>query len=71
MSVDELRREFHDAGIDWFVCRCGRKLYEHSSRTIPNTGGKENVCGSTQSGRFEPRTLPHLDYSFEKGLHRS
>lgn len=39
-------------------------------RTIPNTGGREYVCGQRESGRFEPVTLPDLDYSPEKGLHR-
>jgi hypothetical protein len=70
VSVDELREAFKADGIDWFICRCGRPLYDHSQRTIPSTGGREHVCGSTSSGRFEPRTLPVLDYSNEKGLHR-
>lgn len=70
MSVDELRDQFRQEGIAWFTCRCGRKIYEHGQRTIPNTGGKEHVCARTQSGRFEPRTLPVLDYSNERGLHK-
>lgn len=70
MTVAALREEFHAAGIDWWVCRCGRALYQHSQRTIPSTGGREHVCGLTRSGRFEPVTLPHLDYSHEKGLHK-
>jgi hypothetical protein len=69
-TLAELRQELHDAGLDWWVCRCGRPLYEHSARTIPSTGGREHVCGTTQSGRYEPVTLPVLDYSQEKGLHR-
>lgn len=42
------------AGIDWGVCKCGRRIYEHSQRTRPNTGGRELVCSQTDSGRFEP-----------------
>lgn len=60
----------HEHGQDWWVCRCGRKLWDHSARTIPNTGGKEHTCGLTETHRFEPVTLPALDYSHEKGLHR-
>lgn len=70
-TVAELREEFHQAGLDWWVCKCGRKLYEHSTRTIPSTGGREHVCSLRESGRFEPVTLPVLDYSHEKGLHRA
>ena len=69
-TVDELRQELHEAGLDWWVCQCGRKLYEHGTRTIPSTGGREHICGRRESGRFEPVTLPVLDYSHEKGLYR-
>lgn len=53
-------------GPAWWVCRCGRKLYEHSMRTVPNTGGREYVCTLTASGRAEPQT--GQDYGPESGL---
>lgn len=68
--VDELRGELHEVGRDWWVCRCGRDMTDHSMRTVPNTGGREYVCSRRESGRYEPVTLPDLDYTPEKGLHR-
>ena len=53
----------------WWLCRCGRKVYEHSYRTVPNTGGREIVCTRLESGRFECAD-PELDYSPEGGLKR-
>lgn len=47
----------------WWVCRCGRKLYEHSSRG----GGREYVCSFNASGRFRPADRT-LDYEPETGL---
>lgn len=70
MSVDELRTRLHEDGRDWWVCRCGRHLDRHSNRTVPNTGGREAVCSMRESGRFEPVTLPELNYSFDKGVHK-
>lgn len=54
----------------WWVCRCGRHLDRHSARTIPSTGGREYVCSLTKTGRYEPETLPELDYTPEKGVHK-
>lgn len=51
----------------WYICKCGRPLYEHSSRTVPNRGGREYVCMSTESGRFEVWDGKH-DYDPEYGL---
>lgn len=70
MSVDELRVMLHETGKDWWVCRCGKTIDRHSMRTIPSTGGREYVCGKTATGRYEPATLPQLDYTPERGLHR-
>lgn len=70
MSVDELRERLRADGRFWGDCRCGQPLDRHSRRTIPNTGGHEYVCALTASGRFEPLTLPELDYDPQKGLHR-
>lgn len=69
MSVEELDRKLRADGRRWWICRCGRPMYLHSMRTRPNTGGREHVCGKLPTGRFEPETLPLLDYSHEKGLH--
>lgn len=52
----------------WWICKCGLKLYEHSYRTIPSTGGKEYPCSGTKSGRFEP-DVRGLDFG-EYGLTR-
>lgn len=70
LTVDELREELHQDGRDWWICRCGRPLADHSMRTIPNTGGREYVCWRLENGRFQPVTLPELDYTPEKGVHR-
>jgi hypothetical protein len=58
----------------WWVCRCGRKLYEHS-----RVGGKY-VCLRSRIGAdgelewethpFESETLPALGYDPEHGLVR-
>lgn len=69
-SVDELRDTLRAQGRFWGNCRCGRPLGRHSRRKIPNTGIDEYTCGKTASGRFEPVTLPLLDYNPQKGLHR-
>lgn len=53
----------------WWVCRCGRKLYEHAGRTVPGTGGREYVCSFNRSGRFEPADRT-LEYGPEIGLWR-
>ena len=55
--------------VAWWVCQCGRLVYDHSIRTVPNTGGREYVCTETASGRFEP-TDPAFDYAPETGLTR-
>lgn len=69
-AVDVIRDEMREVGRYWWVCRCGRDMTDHSMRTVPNTGGREYVCGRRESKRFEPVTLPELDYTPEKGLHR-
>jgi hypothetical protein len=58
------------ASMDWWwICRCGRKLWEHSTRGTAN--GREYVCGVNPSGRFESMTAPRLSYDpFGKGLVR-
>lgn len=51
----------------WWFCKCGRKVYDHSMRTVPNTGGREYVCSLTESGRFECANGTH-DFHPEYGL---
>lgn len=69
-TVDELRDQLKAQGRAWYMCLCGRRIYEHAQRTIPSTGGREYICALRPTGRFEPVTLPELDYSLEKGVHR-
>jgi hypothetical protein len=45
----------------WWICRCGRKLYEHSNL------GRKYVCTFNASGRFQPADRT-LDYEPETGL---
>lgn len=45
----------------WYVCRCGRKLYEHSRVS------REYVCPFNASKRFRPADRT-LDYDPENGL---
>lgn len=47
----------------WWVCRCGRKLYDHSSRG----NAREYLCSFNASGWFQPADRT-LDYSPETGL---
>lgn len=69
-SVDELREQPRADGRFWGDCRCGRPLDRHSRRKVPNAGIEEYTCGLTDSGRYEPVTLPELDYTPARGLHR-
>ena len=60
-------RESDESRPPWWVCKCGRKVYEHGMRTVPNTGGREYVCSLTDSGRFECAD-GYRDFSPEGGL---
>lgn len=53
---------------EWWRCRCGRPLYEHSRRRVPNAGHFEYPCPLTASGRFESSTLPAYGYDCNNGL---
>ena len=55
----------------WWICVCGRKLYEHGVRTVPNTGGKEYVCAQSGTGRFKSETSPDFVYDNQAGLSRA
>lgn len=50
------------------VCRCGRAIYLHTRRVVPNAGTREYVCGLTRSRRFESATLPAFEFHSENGL---
>lgn len=52
----------------WWRCRCGRRLYEHSRRRVPNAGTFEYTCGRTASGRYESETLPERGFDCDKGV---
>lgn len=68
-ELAELRERLIAAVRPWWVCRCGRMMDRHSRRKVPNAGIEEYVCGATSSGRFEPLTMPELDYNPQAGLH--
>lgn len=68
--VAELRERLRAEGRFWGDCRCGKPLDRHSRHKIPNAGIEEYLCVDTVSKRFEPVTLPELDYNPQKGLHR-
>lgn len=55
------------AGRRWWVCRCGRPLYEHSRRKPPSTPAPEYTCARTPSERFESETL-RVAYDPNEGL---
>lgn len=69
-SVEETRVRLQAEGRFWGDCLCGRPLDRHSRRKVPNAGLDEYVCVARDSGRFEPRTFPELDYNPQAGLHR-
>jgi hypothetical protein len=69
-ELDALRDRLRSEGRFWGDCRCGRPLDRHSRRQIPNAGISEYVCAETDSGRYEPVTLPELDWTPGNGVHR-
>lgn len=49
-------------------CVCGRMLYEHSRRRVPNSGIFEYTCGRSGTGKFESATAPAAVYDCNRGL---